>query len=41
MALLQWARANGCDWDSRTRESAEKEGHLKLLQWALDNGCPE
>ena len=37
--ILQWARANGCDWDSDTCCAAAKAGHLHILQWALLNGC--
>jgi hypothetical protein len=40
LELLKWARANGCDWDSRTCEDAALEGHLEVLQWARANGCP-
>ena len=38
--VLQWARANGCDWDSGTCEAAAGGGHLELLQWLKANGCP-
>jgi hypothetical protein len=34
LALLQWARANGCPWDARTCSKAARGGHLELLQWA-------
>jgi hypothetical protein len=38
--VLQWARANGCDWDEFTCEAAAVErGHLAVLQWACANGC--
>ena len=36
---LQWARANGCDWDYRTYSAAAGGGHLEVLQWARANGC--
>ncbi|AGO83379.1 Ankyrin repeat domain containing protein [Pandoravirus salinus] len=38
--VLQWARANGCEWDERTCAKAAKGGHLGVLQWARANGCP-
>jgi hypothetical protein len=38
LAVLQWARANGCDW-SRTCISAAQGGHLAVLQWERANGC--
>jgi hypothetical protein len=37
--LLQWARANGCDWNSLTCSSAVEGGHFAVLQWARANGC--
>ena len=37
--VLQWARENGCDWDSDTCSSAAQGGHLGVLQWARENGC--
>jgi len=37
--VLQWARANGCDWDDWTCEKAAEGGHLAVLQWARANGC--
>ena len=39
MDVLQWARANGCEWDSQTCEKAAGGGHLGVLQWARANGC--
>ena len=39
--MLQWAQANGCDWNAETCEKAAEEGHLAVLQWARANGCPE
>ena len=38
--MLQWARANGCEWDEVTCYYAAKGGHLEVLQWARANGCP-
>jgi hypothetical protein len=40
LALLQWARANGCPWDKSTCAQAARGGHLDVLQWAFTNGCP-
>ena len=39
LEVLQWARANGCDWDSDTCAFAAWGGHLEVLQWARFNGC--
>ena len=39
LASLQWARANGCDWNEFTCSSAAEGGHLAVLQWARANGC--
>jgi hypothetical protein len=39
LASLQWARANGCDWNEYTCSSAAEGGHLAVLQWARANGC--
>ena len=39
LEVLQWARANGCDWDSLTCTYAAANGHLEVLQWARANGC--
>ena len=36
---LQWARANGCEWDRRTCTYAALTGHLEVLKWARANGC--
>ena len=40
VALLRWARANGCPWNERTCATAAAGGHLEVLQWAHDNECP-
>ena len=37
--MLQWARANGCDWDWSTCSVAAEGGHIAVLQWARANGC--
>ena len=39
LEALQWARANGCEWDSRTCAWAAYGGHLGVLQWAREHGC--
>ena len=41
LEVLQWARANGCEWNEDTCSDAAEEGHLEVLQWARANGCPE
>ena len=38
--MLQWLRANGCDWDVDTCTEAAGDGHLEVLQWARANDCP-
>ena len=46
LEVLQWARANGWEWDGvgvRHRQTcyrAAEGGHLEVLQWARANGCP-
>ena len=40
LAVLQWARANGCPWNYETCFSAAHDGQLEALQWAIENGCP-
>ena len=40
LEVLQWARGEGCDWDSKTCAHAAAGGHLEVLQWARANGCP-
>ena len=39
LEVLQWARANGCEWHSGTCSNAAEGGHLEVLQWARANGC--
>ncbi|SOB74041.1 ankyrin repeat [Cedratvirus lausannensis] len=38
--ILQWLRANGCDWDVWVCADAALGGHLEVLKWARANGCP-
>ncbi len=40
LGVLQWARSQGCPWDTWTCASAAKGGHLEVLQWARSQGCP-
>ena len=40
VALLRWARENGCPWDERTCAAAAAGGKLEVLKWARENGCP-
>ena len=40
IAVLQRARADGCEWDQTTTARAAEGGHLELLQWLRANGCP-
>ena len=37
--ILEWARANGCNWNDTTCSSAAENGHLATLQWLRANGC--
>eukprot|EP00951_Prasinocladus_malaysianus_P005587 scaffold39488_cov25-Prasinocladus_malaysianus.AAC.1 len=38
--VLEWAKAQGCPWDSRVCAAAAGGGHLTTLRWARQNGCP-
>jgi hypothetical protein len=40
VALLRWARENGCPWDERTCAAVAAGGNLEVLKWARENGCP-
>ena len=40
VALLRWARENGCPWDERTCAAAAAAGNLEVLKWAREHGCP-
>jgi hypothetical protein len=40
LAVLQWARADGCPWNEWTCARAAEGGHLAVLQWLRANGCP-
>ena len=39
LEVLQWARANGCPWDERTRAFATMAGQHDLADWAKANDC--
>jgi hypothetical protein len=39
LAVLQWARLNGCQWDEWTCSQAAGGGYLEVLRWARENGC--
>ena len=38
--MLEWARENGCPWDSDACMFAAQEGNLSTLQWLRAKGCP-
>jgi hypothetical protein len=40
LAVLQWARADGCPWNELTCANAAGGGHLPVLRRARANGCP-
>jgi hypothetical protein len=40
LKVIQWARANGCDWDESTCEKAVSGGHLNVIQWVRADGYP-
>ena len=41
LEVLQWAREQGCPWDSwNTCSTAAQGGHLYVLQYARAHGCP-
>ncbi|CAN0085924.1 unnamed protein product, partial [Ectocarpus sp. 12 AP-2014] len=33
LEVLQWARSNGCPWNSLTCTKAVEGGHLEVLRW--------
>lgn len=39
LAVLQWAREQGCPWWTDTCQYAAGAGHLAVLQWARQQGC--
>ena len=40
LAVLQWMRANGGEWNEYTCWCAAHSGYLEVLQWVVANGCP-
>jgi hypothetical protein len=38
--VLQWARANGCEWSHVTSAAAAGSGHQHIVQWLHAGGCP-
>ena len=40
LAVLLWARAQGCPWDEETCSYAAYGGQLAVLQWARAERCP-
>ena len=38
LALLQWARANGCPWDEQLSWAAAVGGRLDVVEWATTEG---
>jgi hypothetical protein len=46
LAMLQWARADGCPWPDRhvcldVARNAAANGHPAVADWARANGCPQ
>jgi hypothetical protein len=39
LEFLQWARANGCPWNSSTLLHACDSGDLELVRWTIENNC--
>ena len=39
IAVMERARADGCDWGPSTCSAAARGGHLELLKWARSQGC--
>ena len=39
LEILQWFRANGCEWDLRTMSFAARGGHLEVVKWLRENDC--
>jgi len=40
VAMLAWAKDNGCQWDVKTSQTIACDGNLKVLQWAREHDCP-
>ena len=39
LEVLQWARANGCPWNTNTCFCAAAGGYFEVLQWLRASGC--
>ena len=39
LAVLQWAREQGCHLDADTCAAAARKGHLAVLRWVRHHGC--
>jgi hypothetical protein len=37
LAVLQWARSQGCPWNKQTNDAAEINGHRAVLEWIWDS----
>ncbi len=40
LKVIQWARSQGCPWNSLTCDYAAEGGHMEVLQWVRSQGCP-
>ena len=40
MACLEYARANGCEWNEGACEAAAANGRLEALRWLRERGAP-
>eukprot|EP00953_Heterococcus_sp_UTEX-ZZ885_P028202 15048-Heterococcus_DN1.PRE.4 len=40
LAMCQFLRAVGCEWNDQVTDAAACSGNLELLQWLLSNDCP-
>jgi hypothetical protein len=40
LALLQWAREQGCSWNEGSCRQAARGGHVAMLRWLREQGCP-
>ena len=40
LAVLRWAREQGCPWNAATQSCAAMGGYLHVLQWAREHDIP-
>jgi hypothetical protein len=40
IAMCQYLRSSGCNWDTSACAAAAGTDHLDVLRWLRDNGCP-